>query len=325
VYGEEAYWHERIIGLLAELFPESTEYLSGNETTWPELSEYLSQPSFFGPRLWVVRGAKELLAQMPDDWVDAVAPGNSLLLSSVAKENPTSKQFNQVFKKAGGQVIQASQPSFAEAASWVRNRLKEDGFTITKDALDNLILIVGRSIERLEKEVEKLELYVSETSRAISEEKDGAGKGKGKSQIPSISVSHVVECVSPDPEMSTFALVDAVATRNAKQAFSEVQELFARGVNAIFIIAVLGSHFGLMYRAKEAGLRGSSTDAVGRELGVHPYAGKKALAQSANWTFSEIENAIFLLCGVDEAIKLGKTDPVSAMDYVLAELMKRQK
>ena len=76
---------------------------------------------------------------------------------------------------------------------------------------------------------------------------------------------------------------------------------------------------------KRQGLRGCSPDAVGRELGVHPYAGKKALAQSANWTFPEIENAIFLLCGVDEAIKLGKTDPVSAMDYVLAELMKRQK
>jgi DNA polymerase III delta subunit len=320
VYGEEAYWHEKIIALLAGRFLDGTEYLSGDDTTWADLRDFLSQPSFFGPRLWVVRGAKELLIQTSDAWIEVIAPGNSLLLSSITKENPASRQFNQFLKKAGGKVIQASQPSFAEAASWVRNKLKEDGFTISRDALDSLILIVGRSIERLEKEVEKLELYVSETPSAG---KDYVTKNKERLQARSITDWHVLECVSPDPEMNTFALVDAVAARNAKGAFSEVQELFARGVNTIFIIAVLGSHFGLMYRAKEAGLKGSSPDSLGRELGVHPYAGKKALAQSANWTFPEIERAICLLCEVDEAIKSGKTDPTSAMDYVLVELMKR--
>ena len=316
VYGEEAYWHDRIIHLLSEHFGDGAENLAADEVTWSQIRELLSQPSFFGPRLWVVRSAKDLFNQPDDGWVHAIAPGNCLLLSSVTKENPAPKGFNKLLKDVGGKVIQASQPTFREASSWVQNKLKEDGYTITKEGLESLILIVGRSIERLEKEVEKLELYVSQPS-------DSERESLEKKMTPPkrITASHVLECVSPDPEMDTFGLVDAVAMRNTKKVFSELEELLGRGVSPIFIIAVLGSHFGLMWRTKEAGLRGVPKDSLGKELGVHPYAAKKASTQSANWTFPQMERAICALCDVDEAIKSGKIDPISAMDYVLMEIL----
>jgi DNA polymerase-3 subunit delta len=301
IYGEEAYWHDRLISLLANAFPDGTEYVSGDEATWADMREVLVQPSFFGPRLWVVRGAKALFDQKPDRWIDNIAPGNCLVLSSVTKENPAPKAFTQALGKLGGKSVQASQPSFRDASSWVRARLKEDGYNITRDALENLILIVGRSIERLEKEVEKLELY-AQPSR-------------------NIAISHVLDCVSPDPQMNTFAFTDAIATRNIGQAFLELEDLRARGVNPVFMIAVLGSHFGLMWRAKDASQKGTGQDSLGRALGVHPYAARKALDQSRNWTFPQLEKAIRLLCSVDESLKSGNTDPVSAMDYILINLL----
>lgn len=46
IYGEEAYWHDRLISLLANAFPDGTEYVSGDEATWADMREVLVQPSF---------------------------------------------------------------------------------------------------------------------------------------------------------------------------------------------------------------------------------------------------------------------------------------
>lgn len=301
IYGDEAYWHERLISLLSDAFPDGTEYLSGDETTWQQLQDFLAQPSFFGPRLWVVRGAKPLFDQKTDTWITSVAPGNCLLLSAVTKTNPAPFGFTDALVKIGGVVLKVEEPSWREAAEWVRQKLKADGYTITRDALENLILVVGRSMERLDKEVEKLELLVKPETR--------------------ITAAHVAACVSPDPEMNTFAFVDAVATRDRAKAFSEVEELQTRGLSPVFMISVLGSHFGLMWRAKECADKGIPQDSLGEALGVHPYAARKAFEQSRRWTFPQLERAIRLLCDVDESLKTGKIDQASAMDYILANLL----
>ncbi|NLC14991.1 MAG: DNA polymerase III subunit delta [Firmicutes bacterium] len=300
IYGDEAYWHDRLIGLLSDAFPDGTEHLSGDETSWHELQDLMAQASFFGPRLWVVRGAKPLFDQKQERWITAAAPGNCLLLSAVTKTNPAPKAFTRAVSQIGGAVIKVAEPSWREASNWVRERLRADGFTITRDALENLILVAGRSMERLDKEIEKLELFVRPETR--------------------ITAGHVAACVSPDPQMNTFAFVDAVATKDRAKAFSEVDDLRLRGVSPVFMIAVLGSHFGLMWRAKDSANKGIAQDSLGEPLGAHPYAARKALEQSRRWTFPQLEQAIRLLCDVDESLKTGKTDPVSAMDYVLANL-----
>lgn len=229
-----------------------------------------------------------------------MAPGNCLLLSAITQANPAPKAFTQAMSKLRGVVVRVAEPSWRDASRWIRERLRTDGYTITRDALENLILIAGRSIGRLDKEIEKLELFVHPQTR--------------------ITASHVLDCVSPDPQMNTFAFVDAVANKNTAKAFSEVEDLRSRGVSPIFMIAVLGSHFGLMWRVKESSQKGITQDSLGRALGVHPYAARKAFDQSRQWTFSQLEKAIRLLCDVDESLKTGKTDPVSSMDYILVNL-----
>lgn len=300
IYGDEAYWHDRLIDLLSDAFPDGTEHVSGDETSWQELRDLLAQPSFFGPRLWIVRGAKHLFDKKPENRIDVVTPGNCLLLSAETKANPAPKKFIQALSKFGGVVVRVAQPSWREASYWIRERLRQDGYTITRDALENLILIAGRSIERLDKEIEKLELFVQPQSR--------------------ITLPHVLDCVSADPQMNTFAFVDAVANKDTVKAFSEVEDLESRGVSPVFMIAVLGSHFGLMWRVKDSTQKGIAPDSLGRTLGVHPYAARKALAQSQKWSFEQLKKAIRLLCDVDESFKIGKIDPDTSMDYILVNL-----
>ncbi len=304
IYGDETYWHDRFIQILSETFTDGAEYLSGDDTTLQQLNELLTQISFFGPKLWVVRGASELFDQksnQPETNIYAIAPGNCLLLSSVTKTNPAPRSFIRFIRKLGGEVLKATEPSWRDASIWIRESLTADGYTITRNAQENLILIAGRSLKRLGQEIEKLKLFIHPQTR--------------------ITAEHVADCVSPDPEMNTFAFVDAVANKNLGKAFSEVEDLKVHGVNPIFMIAVLGSHFGLMWRTKEAVQSGVNQSSLGTSLGVHPYAAKKAFEQSKRWSFSQMEKALRLLCHVDESLKTGNMDIASSMDYVLVRLI----
>jgi len=306
------YWHRKIVQTLTGKFPGGAEYLSGDEITWQELRDVLAQPSFFGPKLWVVRKAQVMFQEKDEIYVDFISRGNCLVMSLSVKDNPAPKGFLKNWSKVGGIIVQAGQVSFNDAFKWVSEKLTEDGYKITRDAAQALVLIAGRNIERLEKELEKLELFVG--ASGARNKRDGV--------VRQITVSAVLACVSPDPEMHTFSFIDAVADKNISKAFLELEDLRARGTNPILIISILASHFGLLWRVKECSLKGVPQNSLARVLGVHPYSAKKALKQSKKWTFSQLENAIRLLAELDESLKKGKMDFVLAMDYLLVKLSK---
>jgi len=308
VFGEEVYWHNQIIETLSRWFSGGAENLPGDETSWEALRDILAQPSFFGPKLWVVREAQAMFSAGAAARVDSISQGTCLALSCTVKENPAGAEFLEKWENLGCRVLEAAEPSFAEAARWVRERLRKDGFSCTGDAVESLVTIAGRSIERLEKELEKIETYM----------------GGGAAGAREVTASVVLQCASQDPEKTSFALIDAVAGRNASRAFAEYLDIKARGGAPVMILSLLASHFGLMWRAKEAGLKGIPQDSLSKALGVHPYSARKASLEARDWSFSQLEAALNLMCNVDEDVKRGRVDPDRAMDYLLSSLCRPQ-
>ncbi len=309
VYGEEIYWHQRLVEAISSAFGGDRETLAGDEITWDEIRDVLAQPSFFGPKLWVIREASPLFAAGAKRAVppESISPGNSLVLSCYCKDSPASKDFMSRWQGIGCRVLEAPEPSFAEASQWVTGELKKAGLRITGDAMDSLILAVGRSLGRLEKEIEKIRLYMK------AEEAPGRG-------AHTVTDGVVAACVSEDPEKNAFAFIDAVAAKNPTLALSEFWDLKSRATNPIMLLSMISSHFGLMWRAKEAAEKGVPQSALGKTLGVHPYPARKALQQSGRWTYKQMESAIRLLCDVDESVKTGRMDPYGGMEYILVAL-----
>ena len=307
VFGEEAYWHERLIRALHGAFGGIGETLSGDVVTWEAVRDVLSQPSFFGPQLWIVRDAQDLFSGTQERFIDAISAGACLVLSCVVKENPAPKPFLAKWEALGGRLVQAAEPSFSEATRWALEAFRARGFRVSPDAIETLITVTGRSIERLDKEIEKIEAYM--------------GPAREGARSPAeVGTQVVLQCASADPEKTSFGLIDAVAARNAAKAFSEYLDLRARGANPVATVALLGSHFGLVWRAKEAEMKRTPQSDLGKVLGVHPYAAKKAAMEARRWTFPQIETALRTLCAVDEDLKRGRIDPDRAMDYLLSEL-----
>ncbi len=313
MYGEEVFWHEAFVETLSEVFGGEKETVSGDETTWGMLMDVLSQPSFFGPKLWVIRDTKELLMTDTNGIFrpESISTGNCLIMLCFFKENPASREFLSAWGKAGCVVLNAPEPSFSETSQWISTEFSKHNLRITRDAVGSLVLIVGRSMKRLEKEIEKIDLYM------MSEKPSGPKDG------PKLVTDKIVAiCASQDPEKNTFGFVDSVAERDLAKALSEYWDLKSRGVNPIMLISIVASHLGLMWRAKEASAQGVGQNALGKALGVHPYPAKKALGQSGRWSFQQLESALGLLCDADESMKTGKMDSDKGFEHVLAAISK---
>ena len=308
LYGEETFWHRHLVELLSKRFTGGVETLDGDELSWPDLRDVVAQPSFFGPKLWVVRNAQTMFSAKEETFIQSIAPGSCVFMSATSKENPAPKIFLEMVAKLEGRVAEASSPSFSDAMNWVTEKLTGAGYKVSRDAVETLVLIAGKSMERLNREVEKIQLYV------------GPAHEPGGRMVKQITPSVVLSCVSPDPEMHTFAFTDAICSKNTARALKELEDLKARGTNPILIVAMLTSSFALLWRAKECSLKGIPQNSLAGVLGVHPFSAKKALEQSKNWTFGELERAFRLLLDVDESLKKGYLDPDLGMDYLVMNL-----
>jgi len=235
-----------------------------------------------------------------DQPLGQISSGNSCVLSAVGKTNPFPKALLSSVERIGGRLVEAGHPSFSDALEWVIGQFERSGYSITRDAAESMVMISGRNMDNLEKEIEKVKLFLGPATK--------------------VTASLVLSCVAPDPEANTFALLDAVATKNLSKASSELQELMDRGVNPVLIVAALASHFSLLWRAKAEASKGVTPNSLARLLGVHPYSAKKALEQSKRWTFGELEYAIRLLCHLDERLKRGSIDPQTGMNHLIVSL-----
>ena len=304
IFGEEQHWHRKVIDAVTESLGGTCGSVSVDEVTWRDLRDFLAQPSFFGAQVWAVHGAQALFDSASDARIEYIPEGKCLVLSCSVKENPAKDDFMDSWDRAGGALLEASEPPLSEAVSWVKERFAKDGFAISDDAAQDLVAIAGRSIEVLENEIDKIEAYLGPP-------------GKGKAEVTS---QVVVQCVSQDPEKTSFGLVDAVTARDVAKAISEYQDIKSRGAAPIALVSVIASHFALIWRAKEEELKGTPRELLPKVLGVHPYPARKAAQESKRWTFGQLQSAFEVLCDVDERLKRGRMDPDEAMDYLISRL-----
>ena len=78
--------------------------------------------------------------------------------------------------------------------------------------------------------------------------------------------------------------------------------------------------FRLMIQVKELAPQLGTPQAIARELGQSPYPIKKILAQSGNYTMGQLHAIYHKLLDTDLTIKTGGTEPVLALDLLIAGL-----
>lgn len=191
-------------------------------------------------------------------------------------------------------------PQGRELTRWIAQRVQERGGHITPQATAQLAAFVGDHLRLLAQEIDKLLSYV-DRARPITEE-------------------DVQLLVSEVREANIFDMVDALGQRNGEAASRLLHRRLEGGDHPLALLGMMARQTRILIQVKELNQEGLNREAIARQLGLHPFVVRKALAQERNFTMEQLESIHRRLLETDVAIKRGQMDPILALDMLIAGL-----
>jgi DNA polymerase-3 subunit delta len=216
-------------------------------------------------------------------------PASHPILKLAKQEEKNHRGFARLYKK----------PRERELPAWIRKQVKARGGIISHEAVTMLAALVGSDLRLMDQEIEKLLLYAGE--RQITSE-------------------DVLALVSRARETSIFDLVDCVGRREADCALRLLHRMLDEEAAPLYLLAMLARQIRILIQVSELRDRGLGAKEMADKLKMHPYAVKKGLAQSRNFTMAQLEAAHERIVATDWAIKTGQSEDVLALDMLIVGL-----
>jgi len=239
-----------------------------------------------GPGEW--EGLDSYVKQLPNTTVLV------LIDEEVKSNNPLLKKISSLAEVRSFPLLRGN-----DLKTWIRQRVKEEGGSITPQGVNLLAELVGGDLWAMEGEIRKLLLYGQE--RPISED----------------DVRRLVSCIQ---EANIFALVDAVAEGRTELAQRILHRLYDEGVAPTYVLTMITRQFRLIAQAREL-RKGLSRLQIQDRLGLKAgYGLDKTLSQARLYDFKGVKRAYDKLLETDLAIKTGKYSDKLALELLVAEL-----
>ena len=126
---------------------------------------------------------------------------------------------------------------------------------------------------------------------------------------PRFSRADLERAFSSVPEVSGFALHDAVSERNVKRAMSVLEREIGDGAYLPMIIAGLTRHVRQLWQAKRLEARGVRGKALGQPLGLNPFIAEKLGRAAQGFDEGTLKAAFLELADADYLLKTGQAGP----------------
>ncbi len=201
---------------------------------------------------------------------------------------------------ANGYVRSFNRPEGSALNRWVQERVERKGGRISPRAVHMLVSEVGNDLGVLDNELEKLVLY----------------RGEGE-QIEADDVLLLCPYVA---EASIFDLVDAIGSRNARQAALLLQKKMREGVDPFYLFAMFIRQFRMLIQVKEAAEDGARPAEVARQLKMHSFVAGKLQQQSHGFSLAQLEQIYAHLLEIDVGVKTGRADMTTSLNLLVAAL-----
>jgi len=193
----------------------------------------------------------------------------------------------------------------ARLRQWIQRRVKDEGGSISPQAVDLLTKLVGGDLWTMSNEINKLVLFSS--GRRIEEE-------------------DVKKVVSYAQQANVFAMVDAILEFKAGVAEQSLQQLLERGAAPAYLLVMLSRQVQMIVRAKELRKQGKPELELQNRLGLtSEFALGKTLEQASRYPLERLKEVYHRLLEADLSIKTGKYDGELALNILIAELCQRSK
>ncbi|GAB4521775.1 MAG: DNA polymerase III subunit delta [Anaerolineales bacterium] len=190
-------------------------------------------------------------------------------------------------------------PVGAAMARWIQTYIHSQGGEITPQAAALLASLVGADTSAAANESEKLLAYVN-ARRAIDE-------------------ADVDLLVTNNTETNVFDMVDALGHQQGKKALALLTRLLEEQ-DGMMLFGMVVRQFRLLLLAREVLEEGGRDQDIAARLKIHPYVARKIVPQAQQFSLASLEDIYHTLVALDEAIKTGQNDPVTALSTLTAAI-----
>lgn len=182
----------------------------------------------------------------------------------------------------------------------IKQEAKKLGFSITKEAEQSLISLVGDDMQEIHAELQKLALFTGERK--------------------TIEVEDIEKLTQKAQFEDVFGLINAMAAKDKKKALKALLELEIADVEPLVILNKIGWRFRLIWRAKELVDKNAPRDAILKELKISPGALYYIGQQAKNFSYEEIKRIISILYEGDRMLKITYIPKNVALTKLVLEL-----
>ncbi len=186
---------------------------------------------------------------------------------------------------------------------WIQRRVKQEGGSISPEAVNLLAKLIGSNLWTIASEVNKLVLFAF--GRRIEEE-------------------DVRQLVGYAQEANVFAMVDAILEFRAGVAEQSLQRLLEGGAAPAYLLVMLSRQVRMIVQAKELRNQRKSETEIQDRLGLtSEFALRKVLEHAERYPMRQIMAVYHKLLETDLSIKTGRYGGELALNILIADLCQR--
>ena len=309
LYGEEDFYQRELIAALTRrwITPDNRDFnletFEGKSSTVREWIGACNTLSFFGgEKLVIARGLEDVEWEDSNiqpllDYVGNPAPGACLVMTA-RKADRKRKVYKALAKlKGAGECTAPKEPVLI---SWLRNRAKANGHTLTPGAAKLMVDRVGPKPGVLAGELEKVITFSGKTS--------------------SINEQAVLEVVGETRLENVWDMTDALKSKNASRALKVLRNHLAHGEEPIKLLGTISWQFRTIWEVKHHQTTGTPPSQIARAMGVAPFVADKAMRYTGKFSEKQLRAGFRSLYQADRELKGSGKAPEGILETLVLRL-----
>jgi DNA polymerase-3 subunit delta len=292
------------------------EIMEGDNCSPLQVVQAASLVSFLGRRLiivkhipWLDKNKNESDAEKEKDYLSPLLkylakPNEDTVLALTLKGAAEKRRLLIKAIVKAGSLIECTPLKGESLLNWIKDEAAAKGCPINRLSCEMLSLCCGGNMSLLRMETAKICDYC------------GAGK--------EISVEDIKMMSADSSAIKIFALMDAVAARDAAQSIALFRKMLLFGEAEQKILSMLGTEFRDMLRVKECLRYNMRTDDIAVKLNLHSFVTRKYASSCRNFSRNELLGFLETLLNADIAHKSGEGDLRALLEIAIMNICRRE-
>lgn len=232
------------------------------------------------------------------NWVNKLKEAKDIIVifeeEKIDERNKLFKTLKKEAKCQGFDLLKGS-----SLLNWIKNEFKKNNAKIDFGVDEMIFSYIGSNLWQAQNEIKKLANFKM-------------GKTIKKEDVDLLVRSKI--------ETDIFKTIDALSSKNKRQALSFLHKHIENGDNILYLLSMIAYQFRSFLIIKELMEKKDSYPAIVKKSGLHPFVVKKGCYFCSQFSFFELKKIYQKIFQADLDIKTGKVEPETALELLVSEI-----